>query len=196
MQSAKKWGSLLLLIGAVLAARPLAATTLVQMDLSELTQRADRIFRGTVIDVDPGTVTAGGGEIPTVLYRLKVEEALKGAPDITKDGVSVIELQMVGSIKPADPVDDSKRLSPLYDVPRLEMGHDYVLFVTPASAIGLSTTVGLGQGAFTVSSRNKEDFAVNEFSNLGLGLSADGPVPYAELAGKIRGLLSRKGTER
>ena len=55
----------------------------------------------------------------------------------------------------------------------------------------LSTTVGLGQGAFTIFSQNREDFAVNEFNNQGLGLDGAGPVEYSELVAKILALLGR-----
>ena len=62
---------------------------------------------------------------------------------------------------------------------------------TPQSAIGLSTTVGLGQGCFSIFSRNKKLLAVNEFNNLGLGLSSVGPGSYSELADAIRALVGR-----
>jgi hypothetical protein len=77
------------------------------------------------------------------------------------------------------------------DVPRLKMGSDYLLFTTRPSEIGLSTTVGLGQGAFSVYSEDKQDWAVNEFDNMGLGIDGSGPAPYSELAAKIQARLGR-----
>ncbi len=192
MQSMKVRVPLLLLLGAVLAVPQAPATTLLHFDLAELTQRADKIFRGTVVDVEQGAVEAGGGTIPVVSYRLKVEEMLKGDADLVKGEVSVVEIRMVGSIKAQGPDENGLvKFSPWYDVPRLEMGSDYLLFTTPPSPIGLSTTVGLGQGAFTVFSMNKEDFAVNLYGNLGLGVGDGGPVAYSELTAKILALLGQ-----
>ena len=98
---------------------------------------------------------------------------------------------MVGSIKQALPVDGVVRFDKSGDVPQLEMGSDYLLFSTAESPIGLSVTVGLGQGAFSVFSVGKEDFAVNEFNNKGLGLDSAGPAPYDEIAAKVLTLLGQ-----
>ncbi len=182
---------LLALAGALLIAPQLWATTMIQMDLADLTDRADRIFRGTVVDVEQGSIEVGGGALPAVTYKLRVEDLLKGQADLVKGDSALIEIRMVGSIKGARRVGDAQHFSPLYDVPRLEMGSDYVLFVTPKSAVGLSTTVGLGQGAFSVFSLNREDVAVNAFNNAGLGLGTGGPVGYSELAAKVSALLGQ-----
>ena len=40
---------------------------------------AGRIFRGTVLGVTDGTVQVGGGQLATVVYRLRVDEAFKGS---------------------------------------------------------------------------------------------------------------------
>lgn len=167
------------------------ATTVLQLDLGELTTRAGNIFRGTVIDVEQGTVQAGGGELPAVTYRFKVEELFKGEASEVKGDQAIIEVRMIGSIKEAAPEGAYVRLNTFRDVPRLKMGSDYLLFTTTESAVGLSVTVGLGQGAFKVFSLDKEDFAVNEFNNMGLGLDASGPVQYSELSAKIRALLGQ-----
>jgi hypothetical protein len=65
------------------------------------------------------------------------------------------------------------------------------LFATPPSSIGLSTTVGLGQGAFKVFAANGGMAAVNEFNNAGLGLNGDGPIAYSVLSAKINALLGQ-----
>lgn len=174
-----------------LVIQPLAATTMLQLDLAQLTERAGRIFRGTVVDVEQGTIEAGGGELPAVTYRLRVDDLFKGEADIVKGDKAMIEIRMVGSIKGAKPVGDYVRLDTFRDVPKLKMGSDYLLFVTPQSEIGLSVSVGLGQGAFRVFPVDKEDFAVNEFNNGGLGLDGSGPVAYNELSARIRALLGQ-----
>lgn len=180
------------LLACVLILTPqLVATIMLQMNLESLSQRADKIFRGTVVDIIPGSVTAGGGDIPTTTYVLRVEELFKGTADIVKEDVQIIQIQMVGSLKEAPAQGGVKHFSVFRDIPRLKMNNDYLLFTTPSSAIGLSTTVGLGQGAFNVFARNKEDFAVNEFNNVNLGLEAAGPIPYSKLAAKIRSLVGQ-----
>jgi hypothetical protein len=98
---------------------------------------------------------------------------------------------MVGSIKDERPVNGLQRFSNFRDVPRLTMGSDYLLLTTPPSELGLSTTVGLGQGTFSVVRRDKTDYAVNQYDNLGLGIDGDGAVPYADLVAEIKGLMGR-----
>src|SRR5262245_46068748 len=143
------------------------STMLLQMNLKDLSTRADKIFRGTVIAVDTGTVRAGGADLPTVTYRLRVGEAFKGQFDVK--GEPYVELRMVGTFKDAGSSAAVRHLSVLRDVPRLEMGREYVLFTTRPSSIGLSTTVGLGQGAFTIVGQgNDKEAAVNAFDNVGL----------------------------
>jgi len=181
----------LLLLGVLLMTPHLTATTMIQMDLADLVQRADRIFRGTVLEVNPGSLEAGGGELSTTTYVLRVEDHFKGAADQVKGDTQIMEVRMIGTIKAPKQVGDVRHFSVLYDVPKLKVGGDYLLLTTPASAIGLSTTVGLGQGAFTIFSQDREDFAVNEFNNQGLGLDGTGPVAYSELATKILALLGQ-----
>ena len=76
---------------------------------------------------------------------------------------------------------------------------------TRPSRVGLSTTVGLGQGAFRITGKGEAEQAVNEFQNANLGGSEDlaavpalvrrgaaaraGPIPYSELASQIRALV-------
>lgn len=172
-----------------------STTTLVHLNLKDLAKRADRIFRGTVVAVDTGTVRAGGGELPTIVYRLRVDEAFKGQFEESK-GRSFVEVRMVGAKGTVDS-EGARRLSVLRDVPELKMGRDYVLFTTRPSSVGLSTTVGLGQGAFTISGAGKQEQAVNGFANRGLSQGLDpsllpgaGPVPYARLAQAIRAVLN------
>lgn len=172
-------------IGAVtLGVGPAGATMLEKLGLDDLVTRSDRVFRGTVIDVEQSTIEAGGGTLPVVVYTLRVEDMLKGAPDVIKGDVGVITVRMVGSIKEPAADDTIVRLPIFRDVPKLASGHDYVLFMTPESPIGLSVTVGLGQGAFDIVRPDKTDLAVNAFGNAGLGLG-DGPVAYDALKAAV-----------
>jgi hypothetical protein len=124
----------------------------------------------------------------------------KGEYAVVKDDAALVEIQMVGS-KDDRTANGERHFSIFRDVPRLAMGGDYVLFTTRPSSAGLSTTVGLGQGAFTITGAGKDEAAVNSFGNAGLrrGLEASsaasrlpsgGPVPYPQLAAAIRAVLS------
>jgi hypothetical protein len=190
-----------LLAGALLLwlAPEVGATSLVQMNLADLSNRADRIFRGTVLSVKAGTVTAGGGELPILVYRVRVGEKFKGEFGEGKQA-DLVEIRMVGSGKAEKRADGLVRFSPFQDVPRLDRGQEYVLFTTKPSRIGLSTTVGLGQSAFQIRDAGKEEQAVNAYGNVGLarGMAANtplrrnsGPVPYRELAQAIRAVLGK-----
>jgi hypothetical protein len=187
----------LLIAGGVLLLAPQArATTLIQMNLADLAGRADKIFRGTVLSSKPGTVQAGGGQLPIVIYRIRVDERFKGDFGQGKQA-GVVEIRMVGGKENPQPA-NLRHFSLWRDVPRLERGRDYVLFTTRPSSIGLSTTVGLGQGAFTITGTGKGEQAVNAFGNVGLdkklkpgiSLRAGRPVAYDELAKAIRAVVS------
>lgn len=161
------------------------AASVQRLDLNGLCDRADRIVRGVVVDVSPGHVEIGGGQLPTVTYRIKVREMLRGAY------ASQIEVTMVSSGKESQAVGAARRLPIFQDVPQLERGQEYLLFTTAPSRLGLSTTVGLGQGSFRIRAQDKVDYAVNAWNNAGLGLPSAGPVAYEELVRAIRTRLNR-----
>lgn len=182
---------------ALAAAIPAQATTLIHFNLKDLATRSNLVFRGTVLSAKPGTVQAGGGELPTVTYRVRVDEPFKGEYPDPKNDRTLVEIKMVGSGKEARANGAVQLLSVFRDVPRLEVGREYVLFTTPPSELGLSTTVGLGQGTFSILGGGKEEQAINAFGNQGLnrGMSdsrvpSRGPVPYEQLAAAIRAVLS------
>lgn len=164
-----------------------ATAAMLHFNLEEMTARADKIFRGTVVDIEPGSVAVSGAQLPTVTYTFVVDEAFKGQFD-GKDGISYTVIQMLGSIKDAGASGDVKHFAVLPDPPQLRMGSDYMLFTTPASAIGLSTAVGVGQGSFEIFSIDKQDWAQNEYNNAGL---YDGAVPYAQLASDVQALVGQ-----
>jgi hypothetical protein len=175
---------------AMLAAfliQPAHATTVLKMTLDDLASRADRVFRGSVMSVESGNIEVGGGSLPTVTYELLVEERFKGDYP-SSEGKAIVTVTMVGNHKQAEHVvDDLRRVNALPDLPELNVGQHYLLFTTEPSKVGLSTTVGLGQGAFKVYlSPEGEELAANELNNAGL---FDGPVSYATLASAIRAAL-------
>lgn len=193
--------SVLLGIALLAVCPPLSATDVLQMNLQDLVNRADRIFRGTVLDAREGTVTAGGGELPTVTYRIRVDEALKGTFEEVK-GTPIAEVRMLGKLKPGTS-STVRSITAVPGLPELAVGQEYLLLVTPRSAIGLSTTVGLGQGLFVLQGKPGQEIAVNANKNFGLfrgmtpgpslspnksALPSEGPIPYQGLAALIRDL--------
>ena len=189
------WLALLLLAGA---SESLTASTIVRfMNLEQMCQRAGRIFRGTVVGVTDGTVQVGGGELATVIYRIRVDEAFKGTFEEFK-GERIATLQMVRPSKRA-PSGAARRLMPLFDdLPRFEEGHDYLIIATNPSAAGLSVPVGLGQGAFRLAGKPGQETAVNGNDNAGLQSSPTarstagaGPIPYTTLRAEIHRIVGR-----
>ena len=178
--------ALLAILALLLAAPSLEAAMVAKMGLPQLAHNAAHIFRATVMDVEQSSVALGGGELPVVVYTLKVDETFKGDFGSGKDAM-VMEVRMLGSIKDqAVTVGDYQRVSALPDMPSLQRGHDYVLFTSAPSAIGLSTTVGLGQGSFRVFSQDHQEMVANELDNAGIFA---GPVTYAALADAIHGAV-------
>jgi hypothetical protein len=171
---------------------PLHAAMLVrQMDLTALSKNADAIVRATVVDIEAGSVRAGGGNIPTITYRLQAKETVAGATR------GIFTVTMVGELKSTAKVGGATRVPAFSDMPALKRGQEYLLFTTRPSSAGLSTTVGLGQGCFTVYAQDKKEFAVNLSNNAGLSAEPAGPVEYTRLVKQIRELraseLSAKG---
>lgn len=186
----------------------LQASTVMQLNLGEMVQRADRIYRGTVLSVRAGTVAAGGGHLPVTIYRLRVDEDFRGDfPEVK--GVRLAEIRTLGKLSPVES-GNLRSAVILPRMPELAVGRTYLVLTTRPSAVGLSTTVGLGQGCFRISGVGKEEQAVNEANNSGLfrdmpasaaraaasvsapvSALASGPLVYTDLADRIRGLVAR-----
>ena len=185
------------------------ASTVMQLNLVQMVQRAERIYRGTVVSVDSGKVAAGGGQLPVTIYRLRVDEAFRGDYPEVK-GVRVAEIRTLGKLTPVTR-GNLRSAVLLPRMPELVVGGTYLVLTTRPSAIGLSTTVGLGQGCFRIAQVGKDEQAINEANNAGLfrGMAppaappgaraaltptapaAGGAISYASLADRIRGLVAR-----
>ena len=162
-----------------------SAAMVMKMGLGDLVGNADKIFRGTVLTREPGTVFMGGSEFSTVVYTVKVEDALKG----DFGAKPVVTLTMLGNLKQDVSSGNAKRLSRIDMNPDLAVGSNYVLFTTAASSAGLSTTVGLGQGLFRVfDNADGRDMTANMLNNQGI---FDGPVSYSELTLAISALVNK-----
>lgn len=173
------------------------AASVAQFNLAQLTEHAQRVFRGKVVDVVPGSVEAGGGRIPTLTYKFQVEQAFKGEFRTVK-GMSFAEVRMIGKLKAV--TIGNVRSVPPSELPTLTTGQSYLIFATAPSAIGLSTTVGLGQGRFEIHGSGAKETVENERGNRMLfkGMNTtplratprDGPMRYSDLAGQIQSLVA------
>lgn len=187
----------------VVITAPAGAAMILKMNLAQLTDRAEAIFRGEVLSAEPGKIAIGGGTLPTVTYRLRVDEAFKGEFEAKENASPEVEITMLGTFKASAPGGSQARLSSsLPEVPKLRVGESYVLFTTAPGNSGLRSPVGLGQGSFRIyAGANKTELAVNELNNLGLfdgagpsqraGQGSEGPVSYTRLASAILAELNQ-----
>ena len=150
----------------VIAAASLSASTVSQFNLAEMSQRAQKIYVGTVRSATEGTIAVGGGQLAVVTYQISVDEDLRGETALVK-GERVAQIRMLGKQKTVR-IGNIRSVSPLPDMPVLTVGQTYLVFTTQPSGIGLSTTVGLGQGCFRVYGKGDSQMAVNEVNNAGL----------------------------
>ena len=162
------------------------------MNLQQMCGAAGRIFRGTVLGTFDGSVAAGGGQLPTVVYQIRVDESFKGTFELIK-GQRIATLQMLRRAKTPE-IGPLRQLSLVDDLPVFHEGHDYLILATTPSTVGLSTTVGLKQGVFNLTGKPGQEIAVNGNDNIGLSAGATaprGPMPYASLRSSIRRFLAR-----
>ena len=185
------------LIAASLAFTPrVEATTVKHVDLPRLASSAARVFRGTVTDVRAGSVKVGGGELATTIYRIRVTETFKGEFATFKD-ITYADVEMLGGIKAASRSGNVRHFSVFRDMPRLERGRDYLLFLTAESSIALSSPVGLEQGCFDIDTSLPSQPTANRLNNAGLHSEIEkGPVPYAQLAARVRAIIASQGEKR
>jgi hypothetical protein len=184
MKRQKIFFSLAIMLAFSFVTLAASAAMVMKMGLGDLVGNADKVFRGTVLTKEPGTVSMGGSEFSTVVYTVKVDDALKG--DFGPK--PVVTLTMLGNLKQDVSTGDYKRLSVIDMNPDLAVGSDYVLFTTAASSAGLSTTVGLGQGLFRIfDGADGRDMTANMLNNQGI---FDGPVKYSELTSAVSALVN------
>jgi hypothetical protein len=185
------------LIAMSLATSPGAeATSVKHVDLPGMIDSAARVFRGTVTEVRPGSVKVGGGQLATTIYRIRVTETFKGQFATFKD-ITYADVEMVGSMKVDTDRNGVRHFSTFRDMPRLELGRDYMLFMTRESSIALSSPVGLAQGLFEIDTTTPGQPTANRLNNAGLVAGLDkGPIPYDGLAARVRAIIAAQGEKR
>lgn len=187
----------------IVIAAPAGAGMILKMNLAQLTDRADTIFRGEVLSAEPGKISIGGGTLPTVTYRLRVDETFKGEFEAKENASPEVEITMLGTFKATAATSGrhTRLTASLPELPKLRVGESYVLFTTAPGNSGLRSPVGLGQGSFRIyAGDNKTELAVNELDNLGLfdgvgpaqrSQAPTGPVTYSRLANAILAELNQ-----
>jgi hypothetical protein len=166
---------------SLLLVMPAQATMVKRMNLDEMAQAAGRIFRGTVVEADKGSISVGGRQIPTITYQIRIAEQLKGSFPAPSGGTTILTIRSI-NVK-------------AIEMPKLAVGQEYLLLTTTPSSAGLSTVVGLSQGAFRVYGDGNAQLAVNELNNRGLAPGVRGPARYNDLVERIRSSL-RKGERK
>lgn len=189
MRALRRIATVVAIAVGMLSAGALHAATAVQMNLEQMVTNSERVFVGTVLDVTESRKQVGGGEVPAITYLIKVSDSFKGEFQELK-GERFTEVTMIGSLKHYQ---DGHH--PIADFPMLQVGSEYLLMVAPAGPIGLTATMGLGQGCFSITGDDTDKVALNGANNVGLfaGMQvgfADGEaVSYGALSTMINDIV-------
>lgn len=132
----------------------------VPVNLEYMTQQADRIFLGQVLQVEDGLDEGG---LWSQFVTFEVLEVYKGDLDDTLT---------IKQINPAGPpgTESAGSVNLLAGVlPQYHVGQEVVVFLSPDSEIGFTSTIGLMQGTFYVMRDDSgEKIVVNSVQNNGL----------------------------
>lgn len=133
----KKLFIILCLFSSLLIPPTLSATSLLPLNLEQLSTRASLIFYGTVIS-NQVEKDSQSGQIVT-LTEFEVVDLIKG-----NAGTRHTIKQLGGYLEGSD-----LRLH-IHGVPKYEIGNQYVIFLPEKSVLGFSSPIGLHQGNFSV----------------------------------------------
>ena len=162
---------------------PAQATRIQLVNLEQMARKAERIFVGVCSAVEDGTLP--GTDIPVTSYTFSVTEPIKGEVGDT------LTIRQLGVRVPR--VQGDKAL--IFRVPGMPVyreGQEVVLFLISDSSLGLTSPVGLSQGAFTVEERDGRKVLQNGIQNVGLfrDLSIDVSIQKWKLSEKEAELIS------
>jgi hypothetical protein len=180
------------------------------MDLRGLCGGARRIVSGVVIFANPGTLAIGGGELPIVTYRVRVDERFKGEVEQVK-GLQFADFRMLAA-RSAGTAGSPRRTMYIPGMPELAVGQRYLLFANGPNAIGMSPVVGRGRGLFRIFGGPGREAVANAYGHRtmldglisaqgerlrawdgGPGRSAPGAIAYSQLAQEIRRIVRKEG---
>jgi len=170
------------------------AMSVMPLDLADLTAEAGRIFVGRVERVDTGR-DAGG--LPAVWTTFTVAQTLKGGAG---DRVTLKQLGVTLG-EPGKPGGPDTPIAPRTGLPSYTPGESVVLFVHPASTLGFTSPVGLGQGCFRIRERDGATVVENDVGNRNLtvdgasartraGSAVTAPLPLDAFLERVRTLVA------
>lgn len=107
--------------------------------LDELATRAGRIFRARCVGAEPGTAEIAGAALAVTTYTFEVSDPLK------RSSTGPLVFRQVGT-----PAGGAHDLGARVGLPVYRPGVEYVLFLLPESAAGLTSPAGAGDGAFRI----------------------------------------------
>jgi len=129
----------LLLLSIAMTVRSAHSAVMLPQNLEDLEAQSQLVFVGVCTS---RTETRTERGLPVDVYTFEVREAVKGLA--AKDTVVVIRQLGAGRIDPGG----LRHYVP--ELPTYRVGQELLLFLSPASRLGLTSPVGFAQGAFEV----------------------------------------------
>jgi hypothetical protein len=172
--------ALVLAAPLVMMAPPAHATRMVHRNADELVRLADRIFVGRCVSSERVAVESG---LDFQQYEFAVEDGIVGP----NTGALVRFRQLA-------PPEGGIAVG----MPSYQVGERYLLFLVADGPLGLTSPVGLGQGAFRLFETDRGPLLANVFGNeslfrgMGLDIRPGGRIgltAVASDAGRARGAL-------
>jgi hypothetical protein len=156
----RRFEAVLILIFSLALIPSLLATSVRPVNLPEMVELADRVFRGKCLSAVKEESTLGAG-LTVRQYRFLVIEGLKGVSD--GDEVVFRQIRGVG-------------YASIAGVPEYHKGEEVLLFLAPNSRLGLTSPIGMIQGKFSRQGGEQgETSFVNGVNNQNLAYQMDRP---------------------
>ena len=144
----KPYSIVLILLINFLVLSPASASSVVSLNLQQLSSRATLIFYAEVISNNVKKDEQSG--LIATFTEFKIIELIKG-----KTGSTHIIKQIGGRLP------GTGTTLRIHGVPKFETGNKYVVFLPEKSGIGFSSPLGLHQGSFSVLTINGEQLVSN-----------------------------------
>lgn len=144
----KPYSILLILLINFLVLSPASASSVLPLNLQQLSSRATLIFYAEVISNNVKKDEQSG--LIATFTEFKIIDLIKG-----KTGSTHIIKQIGGRLT------STGTTLRIHGVPKFETGNKYVVFLPEKSGIGFSSPLGLHQGSFSVLTINGEQLVSN-----------------------------------
>ena len=167
-----------LIIGITLAP-PLGATSIRIVNLEEMVQLADRVFRGRCLATREVPGVAG---LQAMEYTFEVTEGVKG----TETGQRIVFRQVLAP---------RRGVRGIPGMPGYHEGQDLLMFLHGDSQLGLTSPVGFNQGVFRVLNQGEDGVrVVNGLDNRNLVMGGVAPAADVGLSLDESTLISQGGS--